>query len=65
MRGQIAHYKHFLLFQMTEELRNEFREEITLRFEQFKETFKAGRDQYLLSLNNLIDSIHVRFLQQP
>jgi hypothetical protein len=47
---------------MTEELRAKFREEITLRFNEFKETFKAGREQYLLALNNLIDSIHVRNL---
>ncbi len=44
---------------MTDELRAQFREEITNRFNQFKETFKAGREQYLLAINNLMDSIHV------
>jgi thermostable 8-oxoguanine DNA glycosylase len=47
---------------MTQELRDQYRLEITARFEEFKEKFKQGRTNYIVSLNNLMDAIHVSHL---
>jgi hypothetical protein len=44
---------------MTQELREKFRLEISERFLLFKETFKQGKEAYLASINNRVDSIHV------
>ena len=44
---------------MTQELREKYRLEISERFLLFKETFKQGKEAYLASIINLVDSIHV------
>jgi len=51
--------KLIICLQITEDQRNQFRLEITQRFDQFKETFKQGKENYIVSLNGLMDSIHV------
>ncbi len=50
---------------MTDELRNEYRQNITALLDNFQLKFRQGRENYLDSINNLLETIHVSFGREP